>query len=206
MGLQVRNTGDVSFLLRNLTVTVFLRDPIVSRSVRVLATLRPSVPEITLGPGGSTGVLLVQQTEAPASLIKDLLSNPSGLSFQVATFNLLDDAGRDFAFLDEITNSRTALVTLDFGNGLVEHHRVATDVQRNPDGTAAGVSMRMVMQDILKIDYETRSGEIIAADGLISTEEVLYRIRDVQTQNDATPPEKKFWVVLGSDRRHVRSE
>lgn len=199
MGMQVRNTGDIAFTLQNLSVTVLQRDPFSRETTRVLATLKPGVPSLTLGPGGETGALVVEETAAPATLIKDILANPSGLMFEVATFDLVDDEGRNFAFLSEVTHSRTALVTIDHGDGRIIRNRVATDIKRNIDGTSAGVTMAEVMQNILGIDYETQVGDSLLDSGDTSTEEVLIRVEDTITDLN----EKKFWIVIGSRDTHV---
>lgn len=199
MGMQVRNTGDIAFTLQNLSVTVLQRDPFAREATRVLATLKPGVPSLTLGPGGETGPLVVEETAAPATLIKEILANPSGLMFEVATFDLVDDDGRNFAFLSEVTHSRTALLTIDHGDGRILRYRVATDVKRNIDGTSAGVTMGEVLQNILGIDYETEVGDALLDSGSTSNEEVLIRVEDTATDLN----EKKFWIVIGSRGGHV---
>jgi hypothetical protein len=168
-------------------VTVLQRDPDHRNAFKALATLRPPVENVTLGPfNGETGILQIT-TGASATLIKDLLANPTGLYFEVGTFDLTDEQGRNFAFLAEVTNARTGLVTIDYGNGTVDRFRVATNVQRNPDGTPAGVTMRQVFQDILKIEYETRPN---ATRG----ERLLHRVKNVAADVD----ENRFWVVMSS--------
>lgn len=199
MGLQVRNTGDIAFTLKNLSVTVLQRDPFTRRATRALATLKPAVPSVTLGPTGETGVLVVEETAAPATLIKDMLANPTGLMFEVATFDLEDADGRNFAFLSEVTHSRTALLTIDYGDGRIDRFRVATDVKRNLDGTTAGISLGEVMQDIVKLDYETKIDNVLNPSGGTAQEQTLIRIGNVATNLE----QKKFWMMIGSREQHV---
>ena len=53
-------------------------------------------------------------------------------------------------------NARTATVIVDFGlERGVDSFRVATEVARNADGTAAGISIGDVMGKILNIPFET---------------------------------------------------
>lgn len=205
LGLKIRNTGDLTFTLKDLTVTVLQRDPERRNAFRVLTTLHPELgPDgVTLGPfNPESGIIQIEDADAPASLIKTLLTNPTGLFFEVAAFDLVDEAGRNFAFLAERTHRSTALVMIDFGDGRVESYRVATNVKRNSDGTSAGVTMREVMREVLEMPYETAQGDIVVGiDGTATTasEVVLRRV-------DGTPEvtsERRFWAVLGSDEEHV---
>jgi hypothetical protein len=203
IGLKIRNTGDVSFTLKNLVFTLLQRDPISRTSFKALATMNfaDKIQDgVTLGAfNGETGILRVEEAEAPANLVKDLLANPTGLYIEVGTFDLLDAFGRNFAFLNEVTNARTALIMIDFGNGQVERARVATDVARNPDGTAAGIALGDALGRILAVDYETALRQdnvdsevlvIIAyvtdidGDGLFAREEFLYGTKDDDPDTD----------------------
>lgn len=203
-GINIRNTGDVAFTLSDLAVTALLRDPDDRQRFQAVATLIPALPggEVTLGPfNGETGVLEVTDPDISTGLATSLLADPSSLFLDVATFSLEDAEGRNFAFLAEVTNARTALVTLDFGNGDVERYRVATLVERNPDGTGAGVSVDQVMTDILGIPYATepRSG---SADPLYPNGvQLLTRVRDVETSIDPDPAaySNDFWAVLSNE-------
>ncbi len=203
-GIKIRNLGDVAFTLSDIGITALLRDPDDRKSFRIVATLIPQLPggEIVLGPfNGETGVLQVADDDLPTGLATSLLADPAGLILDVATFSLEDAEGRNFAFLAEVTNARTALVTLDFGDGEVERYRVATLVERNPDGTGAGVTMEKVLTDFVHVPYETQprtgSTDPEFPDGV----EVLTRVRDVATAIDPDPANysNAFWAVLSND-------
>src|SRR5690606_21300411 len=131
MGVRIRNVGDVAFTLKNLVVSVLLRDPVRRNGFKTLATL--NLNETLLGDGvtlgafnGQTGVLQIANTEANAALVKDLLADPTEIVLEVGTFDLLDSENRNFASLAEVPNARTALITVDYGDGRVERYRVAT--------------------------------------------------------------------------------
>jgi hypothetical protein len=200
MGVRIKNIGNVAFTLKNLVVSVLLRDPVERRSFRTLATLNLNETllgdGITLGPfNGQTGVLQIANTEANAALVKDLLADPTGIVLEVGTFDLLDSENRNFAFLSEVTNARTALITIDYGDGRVERYRVATGVARRPDGTPGGVTMGHALREIIGLDYETDLGEVLAGDEATATlEQRLMRVKNVITDASAS----SAWAVLGS--------
>lgn len=204
VGLQIRNVGTLAFTLDNLLVTALVRDPADRQEFQAVATLVPQLPEgsVTLGPfNGETGVLQVVAQNVNVGLVESLMADPSGLHLDVATFDLEDAGGRDFAFLAEVTNARTALVTLDFGNGDVERYRVATLVERNPDGSGAGIRMEDVLTGVLDIPFATepRTGSTDPEfpDGV----RLLTRVRDVETRIDPDPDAfaNSYWAVLSPD-------
>ena len=63
--------------------------------------------------------------------IRDLLQRPDSLQLQPAAYELVNDEGFNFAFVEEVTGSRTARVSIDFGNGTFEEYRIATNVCLN---------------------------------------------------------------------------
>jgi hypothetical protein len=200
MGLRIKNTGDVAFTLKNLVVSVLQRDPVGRRSFKTLATLNLNQTllgdGVTLGPfNGQTGVLQIADNEANAALVKDLLADPTGIVLEVGTFDLLDSEGRNFAFLSEVTNARTALITIDYGDGRVERHRVATGVDRNPDGSPHGITMGQALREVVGVDYETDQGEVLVGDDATPVvEQRLIRVKDVTTDAAA----HSAWAVIGS--------
>ena len=203
-GIRIRNVGDVAFTLSDLAATAIVRDPVDRGSFDVVGTLIPALPggEVTLGPfNGQTGVLEVSDDDVSTGIATSLLADPAGLYLDVASFALEDAEGRNFAFLAEVTNARTALLTIDFGNGEVERYRVATMVERNPDGTGAGVALGDVLTRILGIPFATapRTGSTDPEfpDGV----SLLTRVRGVETAIDPVPANhvNSFWAVLSDD-------
>lgn len=224
MGAQITNNSDVAYTLRNLTFTALHRDPRDRSQFRTIATLLPSLPEggVTLGAiNGQTGVLQLTTDaegapQADASVIRDLMADPSGLQLELATFDLEDENGTNLAFLSNVTHQRTALITIDFGDGRVDRYRVATLVDRNPDGSAAGVTMSKIMNDIINIPYQTASREITcdmtrsAADGGCPTDasgNAIYRSGvQILTAVDgvaANESRNAFWAVISAEDAHV---
>ena len=217
-GIKVRNVGEVTFTLSNLVVTALHRDPIRRDAFRSVATLIPQLPEgsVTLGPfNGETGILQVLDDSVPVDLATSLMADPSGLYLDVAAFDLLDDSGRNFAFLAEVTNARTALITLDLGNGDVERYRVATLVERNPDGTGAGLRLGDALTEILAIPFTATPRSSSSDPEFPNGVRLLDSVRGIATDSAdgryegcrATVPDfpadeepfNAFWSVLSSD-------
>ena len=199
-GIKVINEGNVAFTLQNLVVSGLLVDQQARDGFRAITTLRPDVNQLTLAAFDETGVIPV--TTGVGSIggqqILDLMADPSALLLNIAAFDLLDAEGRNFAFLNDTTNARTATVVIDFGiERGIETFRVATEVARNPDGTATGITIGEVLTKILNIPFETqpRTGStdlVNFPDGV----QVLTKVRDVETVPGADPD--AFWVVFGT--------
>ena len=207
MGVKVRNTGDLGFRLSDYAFTVLQIDPDQPTSFRTLATLSPPQPfaEVTLGPGNpETGVIqLTTSVGVAADVAKRLLANPSNVVLQLGNFNLWDISNdRNFAAAGDAIFLRTALVTIDFGDGRVLRARVATEVRRVLDegpnlGDPAGVTMQEVMEGILGIDFETvpRSGSNSndSPNGI----RLLTKVDDVEVDLNPSPA-LNAWMIFGN--------
>ncbi len=198
LDFEVRNEGTRTFQLSNLVVTALRRDrtdPTTFTSVATLA-FPASANSLVLAEGQTAGP--IRATAAiSANAALDLLANPDTLFFQTANFSLTDKTGSAFSFsIGEETTSRTALLTLDYG-GLrpLERYRVATNVERNATGKAAGVRLGDVLRDVLGlrpgVGYETatRSG---------GTTKVLTRLRDVAARPAPDGGTERFWVLFAT--------
>jgi predicted outer membrane repeat protein len=161
-GVVLTNTGPVSYHLSNLGMTLRLfqrefspADPSSPGSFRTLATLAPALGDgFTLAPGQSTPVIQWQATGINADRIKDLLRDPHGLSVEQSYYDLQTKEGVNYAFIQEATQSRTAGITIDFGDGDIRRFRVATNVNRAADGAYLGLRLGDVMK-LLGFEYRT---------------------------------------------------
>jgi len=199
-GIKVVNEGNVAFTLQNLVVSGLLIDQQARDGFRPITTLRPPVSQLTLAAFDETGVLTFSTDVGSigGQQILDLMADPSALLLDIAAFDLLDADGLNFAFLNDVTNARTATIVIDFGiDRPIETYRIATEVARNADGTAAGISIGEALNKILQIDFETmpRTGStdtLNFPDGV----DVLTKVRDVETDPVVDPD--GFWVVFGT--------
>ena len=146
---------------------------------------------VVLAPGGTSGVLRAE-VEIPANVALELMANPQTLTFETGAFDLLDDEDRNFAFLSEVTNSQTGLVTIEYGNGNVVRSRVATNVRRE-DGSIVGLPLGEILNDILELPFETEQH----ANG----NRILTSLFDEQSSQNVVNVEgdRTFWSVLVSE-------
>ncbi len=207
LGVRIRNAGALDFRLRDYAFSLLQIDRDQPTSFRTLATLTPpqSFAQVVLGPSiPETGVIqLTAPQGVAADVAKRLLANPSNVVVQLGNFDLLEiGSDRNFAAADDAIFQRTALVTIDFGDGRVLRARVATEVRRVLDegpnlGDPAGVTMQEVMDDILGIYFETvpRSGSN-SADSPNGVR-LLTIVDDVEV--DLSPnPALNAWMVFGN--------
>ena len=198
-GVQLVNTGPVTYTLTDLGVTVRYWSPgpdTTNRSFKTLATLVPALAAggITLAPGDSTPVLQVQASGLNASRVKEFMARPNSLYLEPAFYELENAQGLNFDFLEEVTRWRTARVEIDYGDGRNEQFRVATNVERTDDGGYAGIPMGTVLSNILRIPFQTVP--LRSLGGEPSDRRVLHAVRDCVT----TSPSNGFWIVASSSR------
>ncbi|UCE60817.1 MAG: hypothetical protein JSU63_03520 [Phycisphaerales bacterium] len=183
--VTINNGGDIPFTVHNIELTGLLQDPFDRSSFQPVATLLPASEslgggglEVSLGPfAQERGPFVFENREVFPTLVEDLMKYPRGLIFKVANFDIVDEQGRNFAFLTQDVNDRTAGLIIDFGTGEVGRYRVSTHSRYDvnecdgasnrpgafcrsdadcPNGSCdlsnakpVGVSMEFVLQDIL---------------------------------------------------------
>lgn len=212
LGVRLRNSGTFAFTMQHLVFALrYFSD--ASEAFETLATL--SLADaldagITLGPGQTSSVFQVSAQGLSASLILEFLARPNNLILEPSNFDLNDSQGINFAFLTENTFGRTALLVIDYGDGVVERFRVATNVDRSSDSSLAGIKLGRVFEDVLGlergVDFDTEEQFDSGGNSLGRT--VLTRLRrgdqDFETElHDDTPGApspnvKQAWIVIGS--------
>ena len=159
-------------------------------------TYEGAAGEFTLGPSVEF-IGLVGADQLPAQVMRALMQDPTALLFEIGSYSLykLDPAGNptvNFATLGESVIQRTGLVVIDYGNGTVERHMVATNVYRFPDGSSRGTSMGDALR-LIGIPYET------APHAVTPTRRVLSKVGAVEAYIDeANPRICGFWIVGGT--------
>ncbi len=203
MGVRLENTGNVAYTLTHLAFTARHWEPggtggNATGSFSTLATLTPELGGgLTLAPGEETSVIQVQAANVNASRIKEFLAKPDSLHLEPASYELVNAAGLNYGYLEEITAFRTARVTIDYGDGRAEEYRVATNVGREADGSYSGLTLGAILNDILAIPYETRRRQAVDPDAT-TNERIIYGVRDVETDPD---PSRGFWFTIVSSER-----
>ena len=198
-GIRITNAGNVAYHLHNLAMTVRIQergvDPVTGAyvaSFKTLATLTPALEDgVTLAPGASTPVLQVQAEDVNADRVKMLLAQPSALYLETAYFDVETAEGLNFAFIEEVTQTRTVGIVIDFGDGNIEHYRVATNVNRNADGTYAGVNLYRELTELLAIPITT-------VDQDFNGDPIPTRLGQVRGIPEGGPTPEAFWTAAGS--------
>ena len=175
--LTIYNSGDLSFTISNIEITVLQRDRQSSRRFIPVATLIANTTLITgeaaeynLGPfTPERGPIIFSSRDVFPNLVEELMKAPSGLIFKVANFDMTDEYGRVFTFANQIARDRNAGIIVDYGDGEAQRNLVATALQPdvngfgssdpdeafryvggfNSDGAAIGIPLDFALQDTL---------------------------------------------------------
>ena len=227
LDMRVRNVGDsITFRLTQLGVAVRM----LTRSAtgeqpqyQTLAVLEPQGFEsFTLAPGGATGEFTVSATGLNPVLVREFLSNPEALKFEVLYYDLENAEGINFAFLTENTFSQTAMLEIDMGEGEPQIVRVATNVRRSdpqpppaydaPGGADApnnsnaglfvGIPLKTALEEILGKDVQTTTRRI-SAGGVTKMVSVLEKLEDKGATQDVPPPVVQGVVTVAQNSREI---
>lgn len=211
--VDIANESEVPFTMTNIEVTVLRQDRAGDGSFQPVATLSPASDpgaSFSLGPLDSErGPIIFQNTAIFPNLAEELLREPTGLIFEVANFDLLDEEGRVFAFSSATVNDRTAGLTIDYGDGRVEQYRIATHAPYEADGRPPGISMERALElaglSITAEDAPVTDPEAPGVTGSVGTlrdaegVQRLVRVRGVQNDIDGGTAQKRFWTIRTND-------
>lgn len=206
VGLRAKNSGKLAYALTGLSIAVRQFVP-QEGAYRALTTLLPPTDanSYTLAPGDSTSVIALNDNDVDPGVVRAFLANPSSVLLEPATFELLNSEGTNFVFATEQTFSRTALVVVDFGDGTQIKQRIATNVDRTPNGGFAGVRMGEVMRELgLAFTSDNLPGEPRRLTSVNGVSEQLHfgaapALGDPTYPPDQTPgerPLRAFWYVV----------
>lgn len=210
--VNLANQSDIAFTITNLELSVLQQDRRNGTRFRPLATLRANGgagASYNLGPfDPERGPIIFQNVEIFPNLVDELMREPTGLVFKIVNYDVLDEFGRNFVFSSQEVNDRTAGITIDFGDGVVERYRVATHNKFDSTGKPMGITMQRAMEiagitasaapdepfppaeplpDAIRKTY----GTLVDTTG----SERLTRVRGIQNDLDGTP-EKRFWALV----------
>lgn len=220
VAVKVLNLSDLSFKLDDLRVIAYRQTG--GGRFSLIGTMAPEEewPEdgFVLGPSAELTMTMAKE-HIGAEVMRALVKDPTALLFDVGSYSLfqLDEWGVNetvnYAILGENVLQRTGLIVIDYGNGQVDKHMVATNVFRNPDGSGRGLTLKEALEDVIGLDYEVRTEFYIDDEGnTVTGNQVLYRIKNVKAydrcneNSDAYDPAidcenlhpKGFWMVGGT--------
>ncbi len=227
--VSVVGAGDIAYRLKRLELSALQQDNLDRTLFLPVASMTAqSGPDLELNLGPfvpERGPFIFNNTaEVFPNLIQQLMARPRGLIFRVANFDIEDEFGRNFAFTSQSINDRTAGVTIDYGNGVIESYRVATSSRFTPNGRTEGISLGTALTDILEIAHVPNErqffanpstvpglrdsfGTVVNEDGV----ETLTRVRERQADiryltdpsldpDDPNDVDQRFWTVI-ADRQ-----
>lgn len=166
------NFSDIPFTMSNIEVTALMQDPYNRTKLSPIASLLPASMltsgdfEVFLGPFiQERGPFIFKSTNVFPSMVEDLMKNPRGLIFKVANFDITDEQGRNFAYISQDVNDRTAGIIIDYGNGQVDKYRVATSSTFDANtGKPKGITMAYALQGILGMEKDGVENAITVGD------------------------------------------
>lgn len=212
--MKIVNQSDLSFAVEDLRVVAYRLEG--GGGFTLIGTMQPdanwSKGDHILGPGGEI-TMTTSLEHIGAAMMRSLVRNPTAMMFEVGSYSLfqLDEFGvertANYAKLGEAVVERTGLILVDFGDGRVERHMVATNVFRRPDGSGWGIMLGDALRDI-GLDFET----VVATSSLgAQGKRVLARVEDVAAYDTCRTPDEAsidcsvvhprgFWMLAGIGR------
>lgn len=166
ISFDVVNRGIIPFRLTDLTVAAFFVGGV--RDDLIPLTELSTDDEIVLGPGESRTVIFAR-TDIEVGPMRQLMANPQSLLFYPARYSMTDVDDVDFDFREEEVRARTAHITIDFGQDIVER-----DVAALAFATGRSATVGQLLTE-MGVDFE--ASEIPGSPGNFAV-----RIRDLETE------------------------
>lgn len=207
----IANASNLSFTIQDIEITALIQDTNEPGTFVPVATLFAASNEpISIGPlDPARGPFRFVAQDAYPNLVESLMRNPRGLIFRIANKRITDEFGRDFAYVEQDVNDRTAFLEIDYaGNAPLERYQVATNAGFDADLRPTGVTLGHVLQEILGLEYVPEGEDVTLdptdADDLerilssystrtIAGVDTLWRVRGVS--RELTGLERDWWVL-----------
>lgn len=206
VALKITNLSAMSINLENLIVNVY------QPNKTLIGNIKPNSDTWKAGggllkPGGSITITL-ENDQIPAQKVQAMLENPTALIFEVASYGMfmvndVADASQkttNFDILAQNVIKQTGMISINYGDGTLERYLVATNVERNADGSARGISLAKALSEIIGLQYQTcEQKDTNGPTGIM----VLCKIEDRETfdyrndDNDTTSG-YGFWTIGGT--------
>ena len=162
--IEIKNLSDLTIEYENLEVLIFQINPFGG-----LGSLKP-MGSLELDLAGGAGLLgpqgantiLAENLDLDLKRTQAYMANPTGLYFRIGNFDLiqLDDEGvgaLDYDIVAQKVVERTTLLVIDWGDGNVDRYSMASNVERDTDGTPLGLRMDAAL-DMLDLAFATELG------------------------------------------------
>ncbi len=187
MLVDVQNTGTRTYLVEGLALVVFRWTGV---SLEPVAYLQPAIPPFTLGPGEWASGLILRDDGANPQTVAALMRQPNRIVIGTTSLDLIDQSGDDFAYVQETVYERTSGISVELPDATIGVD-IASSVERNEDGTAAGVHIGRVL-DTADVGWEP----IVATNPFSGNSETLLSIEGVAPEYHPTVPDPTLWEGL----------
>ena len=209
--VNLANTSNIAFTISNIEITALLQDPRDPSVFVPVATLLSATGEpINIGPlTPERGPFRFSTESAYPALVESLMANPRGLIFRVANYDIVDEFGRNFAFVEQDVNDRTAFLEINYaGNQALERFQVATNGTFDAFGRPSGITFAQVMEEVLGLTYVDEATDLaldptVRADAdlldasystrTVNGVDTLWRVKRVS--RETTGQERDWWVL-----------
>lgn len=215
--VKIENRSDISFTIEKLQILVLIQDPNIPTKFSHEATLTfKSESDFdffseAVGPKASTREFVFEDANAFPNVVENLMKNPSSVIFRVSKYDLRDEEGRNFQYVEQDLNDSTAKLYIDYGTEgpYFERNRIATfDADNNSGSLTLATALENILglthydedttasQSLSKQERETSySTKIIDIQG--KQVETLWRVRNVARDN--VQGALKEWLVIGKN-------
>ncbi len=155
--------SDIAFAMSDVELSILQEDADDRSQLVPIATLVPSADDVTYHVGPlvpEIGPLVFENSDVFPNMVEDLMKDPRGLVVKAVNYNITDEFGRNFAFTSQEVTERTAMITMDYGNGYSETYRIATAGKFDSQGRNLGISMSAAMEAIGLTQWEGEDPEL----------------------------------------------
>lgn len=150
------NASNIAFTISEIEITALLQNPSDPSMLVPIATLfAASGAPISIGPLTPVrGPFRFSTDNAYPNLVESLMANPRGVIFRVANYEITDELGRNFAFVEQDVNDRTAFLEINYaGNLPMERYQVATNGTFDDLGRPSGIRLGDMLEQVLRLEY-----------------------------------------------------
>jgi len=158
VAMKITNLSPMSIRLKNLVVNVYQPDQTLIGNIKPNPETWPEGGGL-LKPGGSITINL-ENKHVPAQKVLTILKDPTALIFDVASYEMymVDKTAQEtinFDILSQNVIRQTSMISINYGDGTLERYLVATNVERNADGSAKGITIAKALKEIIGMKHET---------------------------------------------------
>ena len=157
---DLSNKGDLPITLSEIEIAASQFDSHDMGALIPIGLLKPEGSnDWSLGVNSVSYANIAAATINSPQVIENLANNRDGIFFKVSKYKMVDFINdRDYVVQDSMVKQRTGTLIIDYGPGIVNTYRIATNVNRDPiTNKPQGVSLSKIFgPKILNLEFETQ--------------------------------------------------